>query len=54
MDIDSVFFQVFKMSVCNGCKEKFPERYSLITKTEAREVSIGANIGNYVSGNQIV
>ncbi|KAI7851556.1 hypothetical protein BDC45DRAFT_538311 [Circinella umbellata] len=40
MDVDPIFFQVFKMSVCNGCKEKFPERYSLITKTEARELTI--------------
>ncbi|ORX55622.1 DNA repair protein [Hesseltinella vesiculosa] len=36
-DVDPIFLQVFKMSVCGGCKEKFPERYSLITKTEARE-----------------
>ncbi|KAI8089866.1 DNA repair protein RAD14 [Halteromyces radiatus] len=37
MDIDPIFFQVFHISVCRACKEKYPERYSLITKTEARE-----------------
>ncbi|KAI7875304.1 DNA repair protein [Lichtheimia hyalospora FSU 10163] len=37
MDVDPVFFQVFHMSVCPKCKDKFPERYSLITKTEAKE-----------------
>ncbi|CAO3627299.1 unnamed protein product [Cunninghamella blakesleeana] len=37
MDVDHIFFQVFHLSVCNACKEKYPERYSLITKTEARE-----------------
>ncbi|KAI9496781.1 XPA protein C-terminus-domain-containing protein [Zychaea mexicana] len=37
MDIDPIFYQVFKLSVCVACKEKFPERYSLITKTEAKE-----------------
>ncbi|CAO3620272.1 unnamed protein product [Cunninghamella echinulata] len=37
MDVDNIFFQVFKISVCNACKEKFPDKYSLITKTEARE-----------------
>lgn len=38
MDVDNIFFQVFNISVCNACKEKYPERYSLITKTEAKEV----------------
>lgn len=40
MDVDPVFFQVFHMSVCPACKEKYPERYSLITKTEAKEASM--------------
>ena len=40
MDVDPVFFQVFRMSVCPKCKDKFPERYSLITKTEAKEASV--------------
>ncbi|KAI8143727.1 XPA protein C-terminus-domain-containing protein [Fennellomyces sp. T-0311] len=37
MDVDPIFYQVFKISVCPACKEKYPERYSLITKTEAKE-----------------
>ncbi|KAI8329526.1 XPA protein C-terminus-domain-containing protein [Chlamydoabsidia padenii] len=37
LNVDSVFYQVFHLCVCNDCKEKYPEKYSLITKTEARE-----------------
>ncbi|KAI9026572.1 XPA protein C-terminus-domain-containing protein [Phycomyces nitens] len=37
MDLDPVFFQVFSINICPACKEKFPEKYSLITKTEAKE-----------------
>ncbi|KAL0094972.1 DNA-binding transcription regulator [Phycomyces blakesleeanus] len=37
MDLDPVFFQVFSINICPICKEKFPEKYSLITKTEAKE-----------------
>ncbi|KAI8367611.1 XPA protein C-terminus-domain-containing protein [Radiomyces spectabilis] len=37
MDVDPIFYQIFHISVCPTCKEKFPERYSLITKTEAKE-----------------
>jgi DNA-repair protein complementing XP-A cells len=28
---------VFHLNLCSICKEKFPEKYSLITKTEAKE-----------------
>lgn len=38
MDLDSVFFNVFHINLCSVCKEKYPEKYSLITKTEAKEV----------------
>lgn len=31
--------QVFSIRVCKKCKEKFPEKYSLLTKTECKEVS---------------
>ena len=31
--------QVFATKVCRSCKEKFPEKYSLLTKTECKEVS---------------
>ncbi|ORZ08697.1 XPA protein C-terminus-domain-containing protein [Absidia repens] len=37
MDVDNNFIQVFNISVCHACKEKYPDKYSLITKTEARE-----------------
>lgn len=37
LEIDWKFSDVFDIAVCNGCKEKFPEKYSLLTKTEARE-----------------
>jgi DNA-repair protein complementing XP-A cells len=37
MDLDPVFFNVFHIYLCPTCKEKFPEKYSLITKTEAKE-----------------
>lgn len=37
LEIDFVWEEVFKCMVCNGCKEKFPEKYSLLTKTEAKE-----------------
>lgn len=37
LEIDFVWEEVFKCSVCGACKEKFPEKYSLLTKTECRE-----------------
>lgn len=37
MDLDPVFFNVFHIYLCPTCKEKFPDKYSLITKTEAKE-----------------
>jgi DNA-repair protein complementing XP-A cells len=36
-EIDWVWDEVFKVSVCSVCKEKYPERYSLLTKTECKE-----------------
>ncbi|KAL5615242.1 hypothetical protein BROUX41_005298 [Berkeleyomyces rouxiae] len=36
-EIDFVWDEVFKVSVCSPCKDKFPEKYSLLTKTECRE-----------------
>jgi DNA-repair protein complementing XP-A cells len=35
--IDWKWDEVFGVSVCNACKDKFPDKYSLLTKTEARE-----------------
>ena len=37
VDIDWTWDEVFGCSVCNSCKERVPEKYSLLTKTEARE-----------------
>ncbi|KAI2622622.1 XPA protein C-terminus-domain-containing protein [Xylaria nigripes] len=37
LEIDFVWEEVFKCAVCNACKEKFPDKYSLLTKTECRE-----------------
>lgn len=37
LEIDWTWLDVFKMPVCNSCKEKLPDKYSLLTKTEARE-----------------
>ncbi|KAI9893655.1 MAG: hypothetical protein M1814_005870 [Vezdaea aestivalis] len=37
LEIDRKWDDVFKCRVCNACKEKYPDKYSLLTKTEARE-----------------
>ncbi|CAP67524.1 uncharacterized protein PODANS_6_11780 [Podospora anserina S mat+] len=37
VEIDFVWEEVFGCAVCNGCKQKFPEKYSLLTKTECKE-----------------
>lgn len=37
LEVDWKWVDVFKIAVCNRCKEKFPDRYSLLTKSEARE-----------------
>ncbi|EEH18925.1 DNA repair protein [Paracoccidioides brasiliensis Pb03] len=36
-EIDWKWEEILKCAVCNSCKEKFPEKYSLLTKTEAKE-----------------
>lgn len=37
VEIDWKWEEELKCAVCNACKEKFPDKYSLLTKTEARE-----------------
>ena len=37
LEIDFVWEEVFHLFVCNKCKEKYPEKYSLLTKTECKE-----------------
>jgi DNA-repair protein complementing XP-A cells len=37
LEIDWQFDEALKTQVCHTCKEKMPEKYSLLTKTEAKE-----------------
>jgi DNA-repair protein complementing XP-A cells len=37
LEIDWVWEEVFGCCVCSQCKEKFPEKYSLLTKTECKD-----------------
>ncbi|KAK3944427.1 Striatin Pro11 [Diplogelasinospora grovesii] len=37
LEIDFVWEEVFHCAICSACKEKFPEKYSLLTKTECKE-----------------
>ncbi|KAI1758849.1 DNA repair protein [Hypoxylon sp. FL1150] len=37
LEIDFVWEEVFGVAVCNACKDRHPDRYSLLTKTECRE-----------------
>jgi DNA-repair protein complementing XP-A cells len=38
IDIDHTFRKVFRCLVCNKCKNEKPDKYSLLTKTECKEV----------------
>lgn len=42
IDIDHNFKKTFGCSVCNKCKNDLPEKYSLLTKTECKEVRSNA------------
>ncbi|KAH6889454.1 XPA protein C-terminus-domain-containing protein [Thelonectria olida] len=37
LEIDFVWEEVFHLCVCNKCKDKMPEKYSLLTKTECKD-----------------
>ncbi|KAJ5146566.1 DNA binding domain [Penicillium bovifimosum] len=37
LEIDWKWEEELKCCICHGCKEKIPEKYSLLTKTEAKE-----------------
>ena len=55
MDIDQQFRKVFRCLVCNKCKNEKPERYSLLTKTECKEVSLFVPIAwplDSINGNR--
>jgi DNA-repair protein complementing XP-A cells len=40
MDIDQMYRKVFRCLVCNKCKDEKAEKYSLLTKTECKEVNL--------------
>lgn len=42
IDIDHSFKKTFGCLVCNKCKNDLPEKYSLLTKTECKQV--GSNV----------
>jgi DNA-repair protein complementing XP-A cells len=37
LEIDWTWDEVFHCTVCSRCKDKFPEKYSLLTKTEVKD-----------------
>lgn len=37
LELDFQFLEVFDVRVCGQCRDKMPEKYSLLTKTEAKE-----------------
>ncbi|KAJ8596481.1 hypothetical protein M405DRAFT_726158 [Rhizopogon salebrosus TDB-379] len=37
IDIDYTFKKIFGCLVCNKCKDEYPEKYGLLTKTECKE-----------------
>ncbi|KAJ1857474.1 DNA repair protein rad14 [Coemansia sp. RSA 1822] len=37
IDLDVTYAKVFRTQVCKACIEKIPDKYSLLTKTEAKE-----------------
>ncbi|KAJ2475628.1 DNA repair protein rad14 [Coemansia sp. RSA 2320] len=39
IDLDVVYLKVFKAMVCKPCIDKIPDKYSLLTKTEAKEAN---------------
>lgn len=44
VDIDATYQKVFGCLVCNSCKNSKPEKYSLLTKTECKEVRMQCDI----------
>ncbi|RCI16116.1 hypothetical protein L249_3218 [Ophiocordyceps polyrhachis-furcata BCC 54312] len=37
LEIDFVWEEVFHICICHRCKEQYPEKYSLLTKTECKQ-----------------
>ena len=52
LDIDHVYNQTFRCLVCNACKNTYPEKYSLLTKTECKEVR--HTISSVIHANVVV
>ena len=44
VDIDFTFKKIFGCLVCNKCKDQYPEKYSLLTKTECKEVCLSSQL----------
>jgi DNA-repair protein complementing XP-A cells len=40
VDLDQMYRKVFKCLVCNKCRNEKVEKYSLLTKTECKEVNV--------------
>lgn len=38
-DLSMEIFSAFNVAVCLECKKKYPEKYSLLTKSEVKEVN---------------
>jgi DNA-repair protein complementing XP-A cells len=47
IEIDWQWDEIFKIQVCNSCKDKFPDKYSLLTKTEAQKDYLLTNRMSY-------
>lgn len=50
-ELDDQLRRVFGVRVCNRCKQKYPEKFSLLTKTEVKEVRadcIASFYGRYI------
>ncbi|KAJ1672422.1 DNA repair protein rad14 [Coemansia sp. RSA 25] len=43
IDLDMVYLKIFKVMVCKPCIDNIPDKYSLLTKTEAKEASSASN-----------
>lgn len=40
VDLDQMYRKVFRCLVCNKCRNEKVEKYSLLTKTECKEVNV--------------
>ena len=39
-DIDLNYLKYYSMLICKSCRDKYPEKYSLLTKTECKTVEL--------------